>query len=179
MHIDVKKLGRITGGAGHRITGRRRGTPRATDAAGVRRHSAGWECVHVAVDDATRLAYAEVLERRAAAPRIGFLRRALAFFERHGIRVEARHDRQRLALLSRCAHALACRERSLRHIRTRPRRPQTNGKVCVSASLAVARRGGEAHPHPGGLTQAKGVPAPVGLAFASTRRPRGWAGRRW
>ena len=63
IHIDVKKLGRIERGAGHRVTGRanRRHNPRKTDPAGVRRHTVGWEYVHIAIDDCTRLAYAEVL----------------------------------------------------------------------------------------------------------------------
>src|SRR4051812_48411859 len=62
IHIDVKKLGRIRGGAGKRITGVARNDRRAvTDATGIRRQVIGWECVHIAIDDATRLAYAEVL----------------------------------------------------------------------------------------------------------------------
>src|SRR5215212_2776048 len=61
IHIDVKKLGRIHGGAGHRMTGRRHYTPRLTNSAGRRHGTAGWDYVHVAIDDATRLAYAEVL----------------------------------------------------------------------------------------------------------------------
>jgi transposase len=90
IHIDVKKLGRIVGGAGHRITGPlgRHYTPRLTDAAGRRRGTAGWDYVHVAIDDATRLAYAEVLSDEKATTAIGFLRRAVAFFKRHGMDVE-------------------------------------------------------------------------------------------
>jgi hypothetical protein len=65
VHIDVKKFGRIAGGAGHRITGKqgrgRYATGSFSDAAGRRRSKTGWEFVHVAIDDATRLAYAEVL----------------------------------------------------------------------------------------------------------------------
>src|SRR6185312_591180 len=61
MHVDIKKLGRIVGGAGHRIHGHKRSNPDKTDAAGRRRRVVGWEFVHVAIDDATRLAYAEVL----------------------------------------------------------------------------------------------------------------------
>ena len=62
IHIDVKKLGRIKGGAGKRVTGgRAQPSPHRTDAAGVRRNTIGWEAVHVAIDDATRLAYVEVL----------------------------------------------------------------------------------------------------------------------
>ena len=61
MDIDVKKLGRISGGAGHRVTGKKHYTRRLTDAAGKVRKTSGWECVHVCVDDATRLVYAELL----------------------------------------------------------------------------------------------------------------------
>jgi transposase-like protein len=61
IHIDVKELERIRGGAGHRMTGRRHYTPRLIDAAGRRRGTAGWDYEHVAIDDATRLAFAEVL----------------------------------------------------------------------------------------------------------------------
>jgi transposase len=83
LHIDVKKLGRITGGAGWRVSGRK-----AAQAASRRaRHGqrAGWEFVHVCVDDATRLAYAEVLPDEKATTAIAFLRRALAFYAKHGI----------------------------------------------------------------------------------------------
>ena len=98
MHIDVKRLGRITRGPGHRITGRRHYSGSRTDRAGVRRQIAGWECVHVAIDDASRLAYAEVLADETAASAVGFLHRALAFYERHGIQVEAVMTGQRLTL---------------------------------------------------------------------------------
>ena len=89
IHIDVKKLGRIHAGAGKRITGVKR-NPRRTrvDAAGVNRKVIGWEYVHIAIDDCTRLAYAEVLPDEKATTAIAFLRRALEFFERHGITVE-------------------------------------------------------------------------------------------
>jgi transposase len=90
VHIDVKKLGRIEGGAGKRVAGRPVGRyrPRRTDAAGSKRGTIGWEYVHVAVDDHSRLAYAEVLPDERATTAIAFLRRARAFFARHGIRVE-------------------------------------------------------------------------------------------
>ncbi|MEZ5077803.1 MAG: IS481 family transposase [Solirubrobacterales bacterium] len=130
IHIDVKKLGRIVGGAGHRIVGRqgqRRNLARL-DAAGVARKSVGWECVHVCVDDATRLAYAEVLPDEKATTAIGFLRRALAFYRSHGIAVERLMTDNGAAYVS-VAHALACRALDIRHIRTRPYRPQTNGKA--------------------------------------------------
>jgi transposase len=68
IHIDVKKLGPIQGGAGKRVSTRRRGVPKRTDAAGVRRGITGWDAVHVAIDDATRLAYVEVCPMRKARP---------------------------------------------------------------------------------------------------------------
>jgi transposase InsO family protein len=130
VHIDVKKLGRIERGAGHRIVGRQRQlrNPTRTDAAGVRRSYVGYECVHVCVDDATRLAYVEVLADEKATTAVGFLRRALAFYRRHGIRVEAVMTDNGSAYRS-AVHALACRALWIRHRRTRPYRPQTNGKA--------------------------------------------------
>jgi transposase InsO family protein len=129
IHVDVKKLGRIVGGAGKRVRG---GGPHYTgsytDATGTRRGKAGWECVHVAIDDATRLAYAEVLPDEKATTAIGFLRRAVAFYQRHGMAVEQLMTDNGAAYIS-TVHAIACRVMGIRHLRTRPRRPQTNGKA--------------------------------------------------
>jgi transposase len=86
IHIDVKKLGRIRG-AGHRMTASR-ATQASTRRHGRRTGVAGWEFVHVCVDDATRLAYVEVLGDEKAATAIGFLKRAIAFYAAHGIVVE-------------------------------------------------------------------------------------------
>lgn len=130
IHIDVKKLGRIEGGPGKRITGRpgsRRG-PTRTDAAGVRRSVVGWECVHVAVDDFSRLAFVEVLPDQKATTAIGFLKRALAFFAGHGIRVERVMTDNGSAYVSD-AHRIACARLGIRHLRTRAYRPRTNGKA--------------------------------------------------
>jgi transposase InsO family protein len=129
VHVDVKKLGRITGGAGHRVHGgRQHYTGRSTDAAGRLRGRAGWEFVHIAVDDYSRLAYAEVLPDEKAATATGFLRRALSFFARYGIQVERVLTDNGSAYIS-TLHAIACRTLGIRHLRTRPRRPQTNGKA--------------------------------------------------
>jgi transposase InsO family protein len=131
LHIDVKKLGRIgSHGAGHRVLGRAwaRQSGKRVDAAGVPRMQTGWERVHVCVDDATRLAYVEVLPDEKATTAIGFLRRALAFYRSHGITVERVMTDNGSAYIS-TAHALACRSLGIRHLRTRPRRPQTNGKA--------------------------------------------------
>ncbi len=129
IHIDVKKLGRIgPNGAGHRVTGKRKSNRGLTDAAGRIRRHVGWEYVHVCVDDATRLAYAEVLGDEKGRTAVGFLRRAVRFFERHGIRVERVLTDNGGAYRS-AVHAIACKALGLRHLRTRPYRPQTNGKA--------------------------------------------------
>jgi transposase InsO family protein len=129
IHVDVKKLGRIQGGAGKRITGvQRNASPRRRDRDGVDRCVIGWEYVHIAVDDATRLAYAEVLGDEKASTAVGFLRRALAFYAAHGITVERVLTDNGSAYRS-AIHSLACRALGLKHPRTRPYRPQTNGKA--------------------------------------------------
>jgi transposase InsO family protein len=130
IHVDVKKLGRIVGGPGKRIIGRvaARTPLRKTDAAGVRRGVSGWEAVHVAVDDYSRLAYVEVLPDEKADTAIGFLRRAVTFFASHGIRVERVMTDNGSPYIS-TAHAVACRQLAIRHLRTRAYRPQTNGKA--------------------------------------------------
>jgi transposase InsO family protein len=129
IHIDIKKLGRIQGGAGKRITGvRRNPISRKRDGSGVDRKIIGWDYVHIAIDDATRLAYAEVLRDEKAATAVGFLRRALRFFKRHAITVERVMTDNGAAYIA-AVHAVACRALGIRHLRTRPRRPQTNGKA--------------------------------------------------
>jgi transposase InsO family protein len=128
IHIDVKKLGRIERGAGHRATGKRRSNPKKTDGSGVVRRQVGWEYVHVCIDDATRLAYVEVLPDQKARTAVGFLRRAVAFYRAHGIAVQRLMTDNGGAYCS-TVHALACRALMIRHIRTRPYRPRTNGKA--------------------------------------------------
>jgi transposase InsO family protein len=126
IHVDVKKLGRIRG-AGHRVTGQR-ASQRRTRVNGRRTGVAGWEFVPVCVDDATRLAYVEVLSDEKATPAVGFLRRAKAFYASHGVTVERVMTDNGSAYRS-AIHALACRSMGLRHLRTRPYRPRTNGKA--------------------------------------------------
>jgi transposase InsO family protein len=130
IHVDVKKLGRIQGGAGKRITGgvKRNAKRSRVDGSGVERRVIGWDYVHVAIDDATRLAYAEVLPDEKATTAIAFLRRAIAFYRRHGITVGELITDNGSAYRS-TVHAIACRALAIRHLRTRPYRPQTNGKA--------------------------------------------------
>jgi transposase InsO family protein len=132
VHIDVKKLGRIKDGAGKRFVGdgvrRTHNFKRVADAAGVRRLAVGWEYVHVCVDDATRLAYVEVLEDEKAITAVGFLRRAIAHFAAYGIQVE-RVMTDNGSCYRGVVHQLACRALGLKHLRTRPYRPRTNGKA--------------------------------------------------
>jgi transposase InsO family protein len=128
IHIDVKKLGRIQGGAGKRMTGRQHNEPRRYDLEGKQRHTVGWEFVHIAIDDCTRLAYAEVLSDEKASTAVAFLARARAFYRRHGIEIKELLTDNGGAYIS-VAHALACRALGIRHLRTRPYRPQTNGKA--------------------------------------------------
>jgi transposase InsO family protein len=121
VHIDVKKLGRIgERGAGHRATGNRGN--------GQRSRGAGWEFVHICIDDATRLAYVEVLGDEKATTCVGFLRRALRFYRAHGIKVERLMTDNGSAYRS-TVHAIACRTLKIKHIRTKPYRPRTNGKA--------------------------------------------------
>jgi transposase InsO family protein/transposase len=126
IHIDVKKLGRING-VGHRITGDR-ASQNANRRLRRRDGRTGWEFVHVCVDDATRLAYVEVLEDEKAVTAVGFLKHAIAFYRSHGITVQQLLTDNGSAYVS-TVHALACRALSIKHLRTRPRRPQTNGKA--------------------------------------------------
>jgi transposase InsO family protein len=123
VHIDVKRLGRIDRDGRHL-----RHDPRKPSLRRSSRRRIGWEYLHVCVDDATRLAYAEVLEDEKATTAVGFLTRAIAFYEHHSIHVQAVMTDNGPAYRS-ILHALACRTHGLRHTRTRPYRPRTNGKA--------------------------------------------------
>jgi transposase InsO family protein len=120
IHIDVKKLARFHR-PGHRMLGR---GPGRWDAGGAN----GFEFLHVAIDDHSRLGYAEVLADERTSTVLAFLRRALAFFARHGITVRRLLTDNGSAYRSH-AHRLACVALGIRHQRTRPRRPRTNGKA--------------------------------------------------
>jgi Integrase core domain len=124
LHLDIKKLGRILS-PGHRVVGHRRSQKKTGP---KRLGAAGWEFVHVCVDDATRLAYAEVLSDERGETAAGFLRRAVAWLQSMGITPERVLTDNGACYRAR-AHAAACRELGLRHSFTRPYRPRTNGKA--------------------------------------------------
>lgn len=126
IHIDVKKLGRILK-PGHRVTGDRRGQAK-THRNGKQVSLAGWEFVHVAIDDHSRLAYAEVLADEKGPTAVAFLKRAVEFYAGYGVSVERVMTDNGSPYVSHL-HAKACRELQLRHLRTRPYRPRTNGKA--------------------------------------------------
>jgi len=131
IHVDIKKLGRIVI-PGHRATGNRRiraDRVWVRDHRGLRkRGTAGWEFVHVCVDDATRLAYVEVLDDELGETAAGFLRRAVDWFRSMGITVE-RVMSDNGSCYRSAVHAEACRELGIRHLTTQPYRPRTNGKA--------------------------------------------------
>ena len=126
VHVDIKTLGRIRG-AGHRMTGSR-ASQRRTRREGRLRGVAGWEYVHVMVDDHSRLAYAEVLDDLTASCAVAFLRRAVAWFAERGVKIEAvMSDNGSCYVAHEYADALA--QLGLRHLRIKPGRPRTNGKA--------------------------------------------------
>ncbi|MBA2682884.1 MAG: IS481 family transposase [Gemmatimonadaceae bacterium] len=120
LHIDAKKLGRIVGGVGHRITGDR--TRRGPTRGG------GWECLHIAIDDASRVAYAELLPDESAASAVRFLQHAVAWLATLGVQVEAVMTDNAFCYVRR-QYAEAMTTLGLRHLRTRPYTPRTNGKA--------------------------------------------------
>jgi hypothetical protein len=151
---DVKKLGRIQGGAGKRVRDGRHQhyNRRVTDRAGKRRNTVGWDFVHIAIDDCTRLAYAEVLSDEKASTAVAFLARALAFYARHGrspstISRELRRNADRGGYRARTAHASP---RGAPAARSRPSSRPTSrcGKSCTGdgGSEREQRNDGEIEP---------------------------------
>ena len=158
IHLDVKKLGRIAR-VGHRVTGNRRDRTRG----------AGWEFVHVAIDDASRLAYIEVLANELGETTAGFLRRALAFFRQHRIRVRQVMTDNGSAYVSHVFAAL-CRDQRLRHLRTRPYTPRTNGKA-ERFIQTLLREWAYRRPYSSSRERTSALPA--WLRYYNLRRPHG------
>jgi len=123
IHIDIKKLGRIDG-LGHRITGDRRGQSNRRG----RGEGLGWEFVHVCIDDASRIAIAKVMADERKKSATAFLKAALAYYASLGIKV-VRVMTDNGACYESFAFARACKRLGLKHIRTKPYTPKTNGKA--------------------------------------------------
>ncbi len=128
VHVDIKQLGRISvRGAGHRMVGHRKSqVHKRLD--GVKRQLTRFEYVHVMIDDYSRLAYAEVLPTLTARDATAFLRRAVAWFAEHGVTVRSVMTDNGSSYLAH-THRKALAELGLKHLRTRPYRPRTNGKA--------------------------------------------------
>jgi transposase InsO family protein len=146
VHLDIKKLGRI-GRVGHRITGDRR----------ARTRGIGSEFVHVAIDDASRLAYVEVLADEGAVTTTTFLWRALAWFRRHGIRVRRVLTDNGNGYVSH-RFARLCRSAGLRHRRPRPYTPRTNGKA-ERFIQTLLREWAYRRPYPSSTQRREALPA--------------------
>jgi transposase InsO family protein len=128
VHVDIKKLGRISvRGAGHRVLGHR-GSQYARRIEGHKTHLTGYEYVHVMVDDHSRLAYAEVLDGLTASCAVAFLRRAVTWFAERGVRVQAVMSDNGSAYVAH-EYRRCLEELGLRHLRIKPGRPRTNGKA--------------------------------------------------
>jgi transposase InsO family protein len=156
VHVDIKKLGRISLlGAGHRVLGDRR-SQHARRIEGQITRMTGYEYLHVMIDDHTRLAYAEVLDDLTAACAIAFLQRGVAWFAERGVRVHAVMSDNGSCYTAH-AFAAALRELRLKHLRIRPGRPRTNGKAermiqTLLNEWAYARIYGSSHERTDALT---------------------------
>ena len=117
LHVDIKKLGKFRD-LGHRVTGRRRDRSRGM----------GWEFAYVCVDDASRLAYVEVLENEMAVTAVGFLERALRWLRKRGVRARRVMTDNGSPFVSKL-WAERCKASRMRHLRTKPYTPRTNGKA--------------------------------------------------
>jgi transposase InsO family protein len=162
LHIDVKKLGRIPEGGGHRVLGRVTGTPRT--------RGAGYDYLHVAVDDMSRVAYVGVFDDERGTTCARFVLDAAAFFASHGVRIErVLTDNAKNYTLSK-AFAGALEGLGARHKVTRPFRPQTNGKAerfngTLLTEWAYVRRYD--------TNQARLDALPAFIAYYNERRPHG------
>jgi transposase InsO family protein len=121
--IDIKKLGRFNA-VGHRITGDRTGQSNQRSG----KAGPGWEFVHIAIDDHSRLAFSQVLPDEKQASAVAFLEAAVEHFRRLGVDVARVMTDNGGCYMSR-AFAQACRQLGVKHIRTKPYTPQTNGKA--------------------------------------------------
>lgn len=165
IHVDIKKLARFEA-IGHRITGYRSKVGRR---AGV-----GYDFVHVAVDDHSRLAYVEILPDERGPTAAGFLRRSLAWLSSHGVSVERVMSDNGSCYRSE-AFAAVLHEQRIRHLRTRPYTPKTNGKAERFIGTMVREW---AYGRPYATSKSRAELLPCWLRFYNERRPHGSLGRR-
>ena len=119
VHIDIKKLGKFNR-VGHRITRDRTGQ---SNTRGI-----GWEFVHVCIDDASRIAFSRVMKNERKASAVAFLKAAIAYYASLGVTIERVMTDNGSCYRSR-AFARACKKLGLKHLRTKPYTPKTNGKA--------------------------------------------------
>ena len=119
IHIDIKKLGKFND-IGHRITGDRRGQSN--------RRGVGWEYVHVCIDDHSRIAFAQIMANEKRRSAVAFLKAAIGYYASLGVKIE-RVMTDNGSCYKSFAFRAACKRLGLRHIRTKPYTPKTNGKV--------------------------------------------------
>jgi transposase InsO family protein len=164
VHVDVKKLGRFSR-PGHRVRGR-----------GPGRHPnrAGWEAIHVCVDDATRLAYVEILDDERATTTVAFFERALAWFADRGVTVRQVMSDNGAPYVSK-PWALSCATNRIEHIRTRPYRPRTNGKA-ERFIQTLLREWAYAATYRTSRHRARALPA--WIDYYNTQRPHGALGHK-
>jgi transposase InsO family protein len=164
VHVDVKKLGRFHR-PGHRALGQ---------GPGRRNRGAGWEAIHVCIDDATRLAYVEVLPDERAVTTIGFFERAVAWFAERGVRVRQVMSDNGSPYRSR-VWATWCATNRVEHIRTRPYRPRTNGKA-ERFIQTMLREWAYAVTYRTSTHRARALPA--WIDYYNTQRPHGALGHK-
>jgi transposase InsO family protein len=158
IHIDIKKLGRFEQ-VGHRITGDRQSRSRGT----------GWEFVHVSIDDASRLAFSQILPDERKQSAVAFLKAAVAYYQSLGVTV-ARVMTDNGSCYRSKAFGKACRDLGLRHIRTRPYTPKTNGKAERFIQTAL-REWAYAQAYPNSDRRAQELP--IWLHRYNWHRPHG------
>jgi transposase InsO family protein len=164
IHIDIKKLGKFNQ-IGHRITGDRTGQSNLR----ARGHGPGWEYVHVCIDDASRIAFSQVMKNEKRGCAIAFLKAAVAYYASLGVTVE-RVMTDNGSCYKSFAFQKACRRLGLKHIRTRPYTPKTNGKAERFIQTAL-REWAYARAYP--TSDRRAAELPVWLHRYNWHRPHG------
>jgi transposase InsO family protein len=160
IHIDIKKLGRFDR-AGHRVTGDRSGPNKS--------RGAGWEFVHICIDDASRVAYAEIGKDERKESAVAFLQAAVGYYAKLGVTVERVMTDNGSCYQSR-AFARACQRLGLKHLRTRPYTPKTNGKAERFIQTALREWAYAKAYH---CSDQRGADLPVWLHRYNWHRPHG------